>query len=206
MEQIYLDHNSTTPIDPLVADEMRRCYAAGYVNPASQHRVGQLARRMLEQLRTEIATNLGAQTGGMQTDTLVLTSGGTESNNLALIGLAMSAFNKRKASEAGAVKSQPGRILISSVEHPSILGAAEHLARLGFEIHQIPVDAQGVCCLDKLDKMLSRPADVVSMMLANNETGVLQPVSKGDQIVPQQRSILSHGRSPGSRQNFCELP
>ena len=95
MEQIYLDHNSTTPIDPSVAEEMQRCYAAGYVNPASQHRLGQQARRILEQHRTEIASNLGAQTGGMQTDSLVFTSGGTESNNLALIGLAMSALNRR---------------------------------------------------------------------------------------------------------------
>lgn len=191
MEQIYLDHNSTAPIDPLVAEEMQQCYAAGYVNPASQHRLGQQARRLLEQLRTEIASILGARTSGMQTDTLVFTSGGTESNNLAVIGLAMSAYNKRKAAATDAAKTPPGRIVISSIEHPSVLGAAEHLAGLGFEIQQIPVDSQGVCCLDTLAEMLSQPADLVSMMLANNETGVLQPVKTAAKLC-RDREVFFH--------------
>ena len=134
------------------------CYAAGYVNPASQHRPGQQARRILEQHRAEIASNLGAQTSGMQTDSLVFTSGGTESNNLALIGLATSALNTRKTATSGTAKTHPGRVLISSIEHPSILGAAEHLARLGVDVHQIPVDSHGVCCLEALTEMLCQPA------------------------------------------------
>jgi cysteine desulfurase len=191
MEQIYLDHNSTTPIDPSVAEEMQRCYAAGYVNPASQHRLGQQARRILEQHRTEISSNLGAQTGGMQTDSLVFTSGGTESNNLALIGLAMSALNTRKTAASGAANAHPGRILISSIEHPSILGAAEHLVRLGFDVQPIPVDSHGVCCLEALAEMLSQPADVVSLMLANNETGVLQPIGKAAKLC-RDKGVFFH--------------
>lgn len=191
MEQIYLDHNSTTPIDPSVAEELQRCYAAGYVNPASQHRPGQQARRILEQHRAEIASNLGAQTSGMQTDSLVFTSGGTESNNLALIGLATSALNTRKTATSGTAKTHPGRVLISSIEHPSILGAAEHLARLGVDVHQIPVDSHGVCCLEALTEMLSQPTDVVSIMLANNETGVLQPVGKAAKLC-REKGVFFH--------------
>ena len=143
MEQIYLDHNSTTPIDPSVAEEIQRCYAAGYVNPASQHRAGQQARSVLESHRTEVASILGAQTTGMQTDSLVFTSGGTESNNLALIGLAKSTVTLRQTTNSS-TDVPLGRVLISSIEHPSILGAAEYLARLGFEIQQIPTDSHDI--------------------------------------------------------------
>ncbi len=89
MQSIYLDYNSTTPIDPLVLETMNECYALGYVNPASQHRPGQVARRKLEQLRFEIISMLGGNSQGMDADRLILTSGGTEANNLAIIGLCL---------------------------------------------------------------------------------------------------------------------
>ena len=188
MEQIYLDHNSTTPLDPSVAAAIQQCYASGYVNPASQHRLGQQARFAIEQQRNSIATILGAQTRGMQTDSLVLTSGGTESNNLALIGLARSAVNQRKIAAA---PTRPGRVLISAIEHPSIFGAAEYLTRIGFEIQQIPVDPRGVCQLDALAEMLESPVDLVSIMLANNETGILQPVREAAHLC-REKGVLVH--------------
>ena len=166
---IYLDHNSTSPILPEVAQTIADCHAAGFVNPASQHRLGQKARSKVEQLRRSTAEMLGANYTGMLTDQLVFTSGGTESNNLAMLGLV-----DRDA--------EPKRILISSIEHPSVFGAAEQLVRLGFTVEKIPVDQNGVCNLDALKKLLEQPAQLVSIMLANNETGAIQPVCEMAEI------------------------
>ena len=166
MDPIYLDYNSTTPIAAEVAETMAGCYAAGYVNPASAHRLGQQARQKLEQLRNEIIEMLGGETKGRSPDRLFFTSGGTESNNLAIAGLS---------------GSPPGKVVISPVEHPSVFGAAQELARHGFTIETIRVDTNGVCDLDHLERILedvSTPVRLVSVMLANNETGVIQPIKK----------------------------
>lgn len=179
MNPIYLDHNSTTPIDPAVARTIAQCYAEGYVNPASQHRPGQLARRKLEESRVQIVGWLGGQTTGRDTDQLLFTSGGTESNNLAIRGL---------------VGDLPGRILVSAIEHPSVLGAASFLSTSGFEIGNIPVDRRGVCCLDSLANMLqagSQPTRLVSVMMANNETGAIQPIAEIAAIC-REKDILVH--------------
>jgi cysteine desulfurase len=186
-DSIYLDHNSTTPIDPSVAQTIADCYAVGYVNPASQHRMGQLARRKLEQLRRRVAEILGANCSGMQTDQVVFTSGGTESNNLALLGL-VGGQQQTGQNESG----QPlGRVLISAIEHPSVMGAAEQLSRLGYRVETIPVDKNGVCRLDALASLIETPTTLVSMMLANNETGVLQPVAEAADLC-RDRGIMFH--------------
>lgn len=164
MDGIYLDYNSTTPIDLRVADAMAAAYRAGYLNPASQHRSGQLARRALEESRSRIVSLLGAPAGGMRPVRLVFTSGGTEANNLILRGL--SAREPRR------------QILVSAVEHPSVLGPAEYLSKIGVAVRMIPVDRQGVVCLDSLRELLVEPTALVSVMLANNETGVIQPLNE----------------------------
>jgi cysteine desulfurase len=88
MESIYLDHNATTPIHPGVVQAMDRCHAEGYANPASQHRLGQRARKVLEDARERIAEILGADPTGAQPDRLIFTSSATEANNLAVLGIA----------------------------------------------------------------------------------------------------------------------
>lgn len=179
MVPIYLDHNSTTRIDPDVVRTMDACYAKGYVNPASAHRPGQSARRKLEELRTQIIGWLGGNTAGRDTDQLLFTSGGTEGNNLAIRGLA---------------GPEPGRVLISAIEHPSVIGAAESLLQHGFEVQKIPVDNQGICRLDVLEQMLadaSVPTRLVSVMLVNNETGVVQPIARIAEIC-RKNNILIH--------------
>ena len=168
MTLIYLDFNSTTPLDHSVAEAMYQAALCGFANPASQHQPGQFARRRLEQARTELALMVGLKTTGMNADRLIFTSGGTESNNLAIRGL------------AGTDRSK--QILISAIEHPSVIGTCEWLASDGWQVRKIPVDQNGVCRLDELKKMLERPTALVSLMLANNETGVLQPVAKAAQI------------------------
>lgn len=184
MTPIYLDHNSTTPIDPIVVQAMTAAWNEGFLNPASQHREGQRARRELETLRTKIIDLLGGQSKSMQADQLVITSGGTESNNLALMGLARHARN-----QAGG----PVRVLVSAVEHPSVIGAAEALKGDGFKIETIGVDADGVVSLDELRSRLSDdsvPVGVVSIMLANNETGVIEPVSEAAALSRQHGALL----------------
>jgi cysteine desulfurase len=185
---IYLDHNSTAPMLPEVANKMTECFAAGFVNPASQHRPGQLARKHLEDARRKIANYLGAKTSGMDTDQLIFTSGGTESNNLAILGLV-----NTPDSDPGIKPSlfTPQHILISSIEHPSVIGAAEQLVRLGHSVDKIPVDSNGVCCVDQLDSMINDNTKLISLMLANNETGVVQPVNEVAQLC-RDRDILFH--------------
>src|SRR3990167_10238335 len=110
MEPIYLDHNATTIMLPEVAEAIAEANRAGYANPASQHQSGQRARRVLEDARERITKLLGGQTTGLKPDRLLLTSGGTESNNLALRGLAMSANGT----------TRDMNIVISPLEHPSV--------------------------------------------------------------------------------------
>ncbi len=180
MNTIYLDNNSTTQISPTVAATIARCYQDRYVNPASQHRLGQTARAKLERLRTEMIAMLGGVSTGMQTDRLIITSGGTESNNLALAGLAATKANQLRAENADKTKNLRPRIIVSAVEHPSVLAFAGYLGTAGYRIQTLAVDHNGVVDLAQLQQELSShdqdPIAVVSIMAANNETGVIQPI------------------------------
>ena len=186
MSPIYLDHNSTTPIDPRVIEAMTEALNNGFLNPASQHREGQRARREIESLRTKIIDLLGGKSHSMEADQLIITSGGTESNNLALIGLAQHLSTKTDHGK--------GRVLVSAIEHPSIIGAADALKRCGFLVEQISVDSNGVVCLDDLKRRLTdtedQPVTLVSIMLANNETGVIQPVTQAAKLCHQHSALL----------------
>ncbi|TWT32272.1 Cysteine desulfurase [Posidoniimonas corsicana] len=165
MQRIYLDHNATTPPLPEVTQAVADAMGQGYANPSSQHDDGRRARRPLEQARDAIATALGASTAVMTPDTLLFTSGGTESNNHALRAL---------------LGDDPrGRhVVISAIEHPSIAGLAEQLEREGATVDRLPVDPQGRVRADALAAVLRADTCLVSVMLGNNETGVLQPVAE----------------------------
>lgn len=145
---VYLDHNATTPLRPQAADAMREAMGS-FGNPSSVHRHGRLARKLVEDAREQVARLVGADPANV-----IFTGSGTEANALALRGAGLD-------------------VLVSAVEHASVLNAVDG-ARI------IPVDADGVVRLDALDEMLAgsdRPG-LVSVMLANNETGVLQPVGE----------------------------
>ncbi|MFO0868280.1 MAG: cysteine desulfurase family protein [Pirellulales bacterium] len=163
MLDLYLDHCSTSPLDPAVASEMSAAWLAPWGNPASPHRRGQAARQALETAREAIARRLGADIAAVGGERLVFTSGGTESNNLALLGLA---------------GPPPGEILVSPVEHPSVLAATAELARRGFTVHPLPVDDQGRVILDQLSARLSPAVRLVSVQWGNHETGVIQPLAE----------------------------
>jgi cysteine desulfurase len=167
MDTIYLDHNATTPIDARVVQAMRECYARFQANPASQHRPGQAARHQLERAREQIAAALEVDITRPGGDRLVFTSGGTEANNWAIRGLA---------------RTRSRRIVVSEVEHPSVLDVSRELSRIGFSVDLVPVQSSGRIDLDRLSELIAQvgsdSVQLVSTMLANNETGVIQPISE----------------------------
>ncbi len=152
---VYFDHNATTPLAPEVMEAMLPYMSSIYGNPSSVHRYGRLARNALEQARQQVADLLGAQA-----NQVVFTSGGTEANNLALKGSLQA--------------HQPARLALSSIEHAAMLGPAAQLEQAGWQLDMIPVDTQGVVTEAALQQALSQQTQLVSVMAANNETGVLQ--------------------------------
>jgi len=168
---IYLDHNATTPVLPEVVDAMRACYAEPLLNPASQHEPGRRARRVLEDARERIGELVGASMAGRDADLVIFTSGGTESNNLAVRGLL--AAGEHRFSGAGA---STGQLILSSLEHPSISALADDLAARGWAVDRLSVDPRGVTRSDELPLLLRPDTRLVALILGQNETGVLQPV------------------------------
>lgn len=155
---LYLDYNGSTPVDDAVADQCARWMSRGFGNAAAAHPEGQRARDAIDRARTIIAATIGASA-----DEIWFTSGGTESNNWALIG---------------AVARSGGAVAVSSIEHKSVLKTAEHLASGGTRVSILPVSEDGTLELDRLDAALDADVRVVSVMLANNETGVIQPIAE----------------------------
>lgn len=165
---IYLDYNATTPVFPEVLEAMRSCWSEPYLNPASQHSFGRRARRTLEDARERIAELLGADTSSAKADRLIFTSGGTESNNLAIRGLLCSVGNAHPTPH----------LITSKIEHPSIATLADHLSRATCDVDYLEVDANGILQVDDLPRKLRAETRVVAAMLANNEIGVVQPVAE----------------------------
>ncbi|MHB8898898.1 MAG: cysteine desulfurase family protein [Thermoguttaceae bacterium] len=190
METIYLDHNATTPIRPEVVDAMAACYRQRHANPASQHLPGQRARRQLEDARERIGEIFGLRHSGPARDRVVFTSGGTESNCLALLGI------------ASPHDRQAAQIVISAVEHSSVIEPAEHLLGLGWRLDQLGVDRRGVVRVERLEGLLSENTRLVSVTLANHDTGVVQPVAELAEICHRHRvplhtdAIQAAGKTP----------
>jgi len=157
---IYLDHNASTPVRPEVRDAMRACLDEVHGNASSLHREGQRARAAVERAREQVAALVNARPSEV-----VFVSGGTEGDHLGLVG------------GAWARREQRRRIAISAIEHHAVHGAAEVLGELGFTIDHLPVTVEGVLDLAALDRLSDQTA-MVAVMLANNETGVLQPVAE----------------------------
>jgi cysteine desulfurase len=158
---VYLDHAATTPVRPEVVEAMLPFLGATFGNPSSAHRFGRSARAGLERARREVAEAIGAEA-----NQVVFTSGGTEADNLALIGAAMAARDR----------GDPMRVVTPPVEHKAVLAAAHRVAELGGEEVLLPVDGDGLISLDALEAELTRKPAVISAMWVNNETGVRQPI------------------------------
>ncbi len=179
MEPIYLDHNATTPTHPEVVEAMARCHARHYANPASRHRPGQRARRALDDAREKIAEILGADLSPPRRDRLIFTSGGTEANNLAVLGIALADISPPPIGGGQGVRaSLPGRIVISAAEHQSVIEPAEHLLEQGWRMDTLGLTPQGVVRVEQLPPLLAADTRLVSVLLGNHETGVLQPIEQ----------------------------
>lgn len=163
---IYLDNNATTPVDPEVSDAIFSSLKRDFANPSSSHRPGRRAREVIENCRSRVAEFLGCGP-----EEIIFTSGGTESNNLALMGTALCRGK--------------GHIVTSAIEHPSVINTCRHLQSLGFEVTYVRVDGDGIVDLDELRKSIGGNTILISVMHANNETGVIQPI---DEILEVARS------------------
>jgi len=162
---VYLDNAATTPVRPEVLEAMLPYLGRdAFGNPSSAHRFGRAARAGIEEAKRTIATALDADPGQV-----IFTSGGTEADNLALIGCALAARERGGA---------PFRVAVSAIEHKAVLGAAHAVTRLGGEEIILPVDGAGAVAPDALDAALARGVAVVSVMWVNNEVGVVQPVAR----------------------------
>lgn len=162
-ERIYLDWNAMHPVRPEASAAIAAVLAGGHGNPSSAHAEGRAGRTVLERARKQVAALAGAAW-----DSVIFTSGGTESNLAGLWGLL--AHDGRLAGK---------RLLVSAVEHPGVVAAAEHLARLGVAVRTVPVDRAGIVCVDAVRRMLDdAPGAVVCIQLANSETGVVQPLER----------------------------
>ena len=164
---IYLDNNATTCIDPTALAAMVDAWQNMPLNPSSQHFTGRRARRLLDDSVELTGKLLGATCGDVGGDRLIVTSGGTEANNLALEGFLV---------------GRPGPLIVSSIEHPSVLETAVRLQQSGRQVIFLPVDQHGIVSVTELELMLADtetpcPA-LVSVMLANNESGAIQPLTE----------------------------
>ena len=155
----YFDHNATTPIDDRVLQAMMPYLRDGYGNASSRHDAGTRARKALNVAREQVASLVGVQAAQV-----VFVSGGTEANNMFVKGMA--AYLK------------PTQIAISAIEHPCVMKPATGLARAGWKVRNLKVDDDGVVDLGDVEDALRVPTGMVSVMFANNETGVLQPVAE----------------------------
>ncbi|MBP9512642.1 MAG: selenide, water dikinase SelD [Bacteroidales bacterium] len=192
MNLIYLDYNATTPLATEVIEAMKPFMEVYFGNPSSAYVLGQKTRLAVEEARRQVSTLLGCQP-----DEVIFTSGGTESNNMAIKGAAL------------ANRSKGNHIITSCIEHPSVLEVCHWLESHGFRITYLPVDEFGRVDLDAFRAAISEETIIVSIMHSNNETGSLQPVQEIGMIA-KQHGILFHvdaaqsiGKIPVKVDDFC---
>ena len=175
MPRIYLDANATTPLLPEVVEAMRPFWSESFGNPSSAHQSGQRTRSAVEHARASVARLLNAPP-----KELVFTSGGTESDNLALSGVLQPYLDRK----------EPAHLITTSIEHHAVLYAAESLERRGIEVTYLAPTSEGVIDPTALEAALKPHTKLVSVMLANNETGAIQPVGKLARIVKAHGALV----------------
>ena len=172
---IYLDYNASTPCDPRVVEAMQPFFGSIFANPSSRnHTPGRAAFSALEEARSTIAGFLGARSA----TEVVFTSGATEANNLALIGAAKTCADRRR------------HLVTQTTEHPSVLEVLLALQRDGWTLTEVGVDREGRVRLDKLEAALRDDTALVSLMLANNETGTVQPVREAAELAHARGALI----------------
>ncbi|MDR0441760.1 MAG: cysteine desulfurase [Candidatus Accumulibacter sp.] len=168
---VYFDHNATTPVDPAVLEAMLPWFAERFGNASSPYERGRAAREAIDKARGEVAAALGAHPSEV-----VFTGGGSEANNLFIKG--------------AAARQRPGALAVSAVEHAAVIRPAEQLLRHGWRLHRLAVDAEGRVDAAAYQRTLSLCPKLVSVMLANNETGVLQDVAALAEMARERGAVF----------------
>ncbi|MDF9407675.1 cysteine desulfurase [Pelotomaculum isophthalicicum JI] len=171
---IYLDYNATTPVDKKVAEAMLPFIYGEYGNPSSSHELGFSAKTAIEQSRSRVADLLNCSPVEV-----LFTSGGSESNNTVIKGVALT------------FKDKENHIVTSQIEHPSVLNPCRHLEKLGCEISYLSVDEYGAVNAEDLEKLITEKTILVTVMHSNNETGALQPIKEISEVC-RKHNILLH--------------
>lgn len=186
MRNVYLDHGAGNPLDSKVLGAMKPYFMEKYGNPSSAHSFGNSAKVALAAAREQVAQLVGAE----KPKEIIFTSGGTESNNLAIKGAALR--NKAKGNH----------IITTAVEHISVVNICKYLQKQGFEISYIPVNKQGVVDLKKLEESITDKTVLISVIYANGEIGTIQPISeigklaRDNQIIFHVDAIAAAGKVP----------
>src|SRR4030042_539577 len=170
---IYLDYQSSKPVDPRVIEAMRPWFYENFGNPSALHYIGDQATTMLEKSRSQVADSIHAKA-----DEIVFTSGAPEANNLAIIGYAMR--NKNRGNN----------IIISEIEHISIINITKFLEKNGFKISRVPVDHFGMVNIDKIRERITDQTILVSIAYASNEVGTIQPITEIGKLCREKKIVL----------------
>jgi len=173
MKPIYLDYNATSPISKEVADAMRPYLDEHFGNPSSSHIYGSITKKAVEKARKQIANLLNCRESE-----IVFTSGGTESNNYAIKGIAFAHQAKGK------------HIITSSVEHPAVIEVCKYLEQQGFETTYLPVDGQGLVSVEDVEKAIRPDTILITIMHANNEVGSIQPIAEIGAIAKKHKIFM----------------
>lgn len=174
MQRVYLDHAATTPVRPDVLEAFRAATESTFGNASSVHSFGQDAKKLLEESRDRVARAIGAES-----PEIIFTSGGTESDNLAITGVARALKNRGK------------HIITTAIEHPAVLNTCRSLEDEGFEVTYLPVDSECVLSMSALAASIKEETVLVSAMYANNETGSIQPVADIAKLT-REHGVLLH--------------
>lgn len=174
MKRIYLDYAATTPVDPKVLEAMQPYFFEKFGNPSSIHRFGQEAKKAIEDAREALALFLGAKP-----QEIVFTSGGTESNNFALLGVAY------------ALGEKGNHIITTQIEHHAVIEPLKFLKKSGFKITQLKVDKYGLVDPGEVKKAITKKTILISVMHANNEIGTIEPVAQIGRIA-QEKGVYFH--------------
>lgn len=174
LRRIYVDNSATTQVDPAVLAEMMPFLADNFGNPSSIHYFGQQARAAVDRARHQVAALIGAKPGE-----IIFTSGGTESNNLAIQGF-LSANRKHGT-----------HIITSAIEHPAIKAQMDHLSQSGYQVSTLPVYSDGIVRVEDVEAAITDETVLISVMMANNEIGTIQPVAAIGRLV---RSLRERGK------------
>lgn len=171
MKRIYLDHAATSPVHPQVINKLVETLGQAYGNPSSIHATGREARKLLDYAREQLAQSIGAND-----QDIILTSGGTEADNLAIFGTAYARNKEGK------------HIITTQIEHHAVMHACEKLEKEGFEITYLPVNQKGRISIDDFKHELREDTILVTIMLGNNEVGTIQPIQEIGEILKDHQA------------------